>query len=183
MSDMKDNLPDVKNTDIVELRAEDTKQFVTFYFGEHFFGLPIDDVIEINRALETTPVPLAPSYVYGVVNLRGQILTALHLARRIDLDCADDAEEPDKKFHNVIAGKGNNEPVCLLVEKIGDVMSVPVSQIEKAPEMLKGVNTKYVKYVCKLPSELLIILDSEAIEAADTVSEGGAAGDENRAAA
>jgi purine-binding chemotaxis protein CheW len=59
----KENMPEVKNTQIVELRSENIQQFVTFYFGEHFFGLPIDDVIEINRALETTPVPLAPSYV------------------------------------------------------------------------------------------------------------------------
>lgn len=181
MNSKTENLPELKKTDVVELRSENVQQFVTFYFGEHFFGLPIDDVIEINRALETTPVPLAPSYVYGVVNLRGQILTAIHLARRIDLECKQEADDKsEKKFHNVITGN-KEEPVCLLVERIGDVMSVPVSQIEKPPETIHGINTRYVKFVCKLTSELLIILDSEAIE--DSDMQGGVKGDEHRAAA
>lgn len=180
MKNTKDNLPEVKNTEIVELRSENMQQFVTFYFGEHFFGLPIDDVIEINRALETTPVPLAPSYVFGVVNLRGQILTAIHLARRINLECSNDIEDEEKKFHNVITGN-KEEPVCLLVERIGDVMSVPVSQIEKAPDMLRGVDTRFVKNVCKLQSKLLIILDSAAIESPERVAKGG--GEESLVAA
>ena len=171
MKNKKDNLPEVKNTDIVELRSDRMQQFVTFYFGEHFFGLSIDDVIEINRALETTPVPLAPPYVFGVVNLRGQILTAIHLAKRIKLESTQENIDEEKKFHNVITGN-KEEPVCLLVERIGDVMSVPVSHIEKAPDMLKGVDTNFVKNVCKLKSKLLIILESAALESAEAVHKG-----------
>jgi purine-binding chemotaxis protein CheW len=121
-----------------------------------------------------------------VVNLRGQILTAIHLAKRINLVecCQDDDKDEDgnkkeKRFHNVITGN-KEEPVCLLVERIGDVMAVPVSQIEKAPDMLKGVDTRFVQNVCKLPSQLLIILDSAAIEAPDSTQKN--IGEENRAA-
>ncbi len=166
-----------ENTDVVELQTDNSEQFVTFYFGEHYFGLPIDDVIEINKALDITPVPLAPSYVTGVVNLRGQILTAVNLAKKVGLetDPGSQPEEPgdaghqeetgpaDNKFNNVIMGN-REEPISLLVERIGDVMSVPVGQIEPPPAIIEGVDARYVSKVCKLQGQLLIILDSKAME-------------------
>ena len=92
------NVPaETENTEVVELHTDNTEQFVTFYFGQHYFGLPIDDVIEINKALDITPVPLAPDYVTGVVNLRGQILTAVNLAKKVGLEAEPvrQLEEPE----------------------------------------------------------------------------------------
>ncbi len=160
MADQNVNLPAEAET--TEIATEETTLFATFYFGEHFFGLPIDEVIEINRALEITPVPKAPPYVAGVVNLRGQILTAINLAHRIGLQCKD--EKGTDSLNNVIIGH-REEPVSLLVERIGDVMSIPVGQIEPPPAMIAGVDTRYVRQVCKLPGQLLIILDSEELQA------------------
>ena len=165
------NLPvEAQSADVVELQGDNTEQFVTFYFGQHFFGLPIDDVIEINKALDITPVPLAPPYVAGVVNLRGQILTAVHLAQKVGLhtylcDREEESQEEESvpKFNNVIMGN-REEPVSLLVERIGDVMSVPRNRIEPPPAIIEGVEAKYVSKVCKLKGELLIILDSKAME-------------------
>ncbi len=154
------NLPAESETR--EIATEESTLFATFYFGEHFFGLPIDEVIEINRALEITPVPKAPPYVAGVVNLRGQILTAINLAHRIGLEC--DSEKGTNSLNNVIIGH-RDEPVSLLVERIGDVMSVPKGQIEPPPDMIAGVDIRYVRQVCKLPGQLLIILDSEELQA------------------
>ncbi len=153
---------------VVDIRSEENRQFVTFYFGRHFFGLPIDDVIEINKSLDITPVPLAPSYVSGVINLRGQILTAINLGKKIELkECGCKEAETDGegtcRYNNVIMGD-REEPISLLVERIGDVMSVPVSQIEPPPDMIEGVNVKYVEEVCKLPNELLIILNPKILE-------------------
>ncbi|MGB9712878.1 MAG: chemotaxis protein CheW [Dissulfurimicrobium sp.] len=141
------------------IAVEQTRQFVTFYAGKHFFGLPIDNVIEINRCLNVTPVPLAPDYVSGVVNLRGHILTAIHLGRRIGLE---NTNEP-KEYNNVIVGR-REEPISLLVEHIGDVISVPKAEIEPPPDLLAGINVKFVKEVCKLPGKLLVILDCNALE-------------------
>ncbi len=154
------NLPAESETR--EIATEESTLFATFYFGEHFFGLPIDEVIEINRALEITPVPKAPPYVAGVVNLRGQILTAINLAHRIGLEC--ESEKGTNSLNNVIIGH-RDEPVSLLVERIGDVMSVPKGQIEPPPDMIAGVDIRYVRQVCKLPGQLLIILDSEELQA------------------
>lgn len=177
-------MPVRKDSTVVELHRDNTEQFVTFYFGKHFFGLPIDDVIEINKALEITPVPLAPSYVAGVVNLRGQILTAVNLALKLGLNLNHDqgrtqeelGEQQDRmdfshqKFNNVIMGN-REEPVSLLVEHIGDVMSVPAMQIETPPEIIEGIERKYVSSVCKLGDGLLIILDSHAMEQPENSNE------------
>ncbi len=163
MNETGRNLPAIeKNTAVSDIRAMETSQFVTFYFGKHFFGLPIDEVIEINKALDITPVPLAPGYVSGVINLRGQILTAIDLAARIGLDAREDGPATGS-LNNVIMGN-REEPVSLLVERIGDVMSIPVERIESAPDMIHGIDTKYVSRVCKLDNELLIILDSRSLE-------------------
>ena len=185
------SMPAKTESSVVELHRDNTEQFVTFYFGQHFFGLPIDDVIEINMALEITPVPLAPSYVAGVVKLRGQILTAVNLALKVDLALHNTEKLPeesneesneelpgepdrlkasDQKFNNVIMGN-REEPVSLLVERIGDVMSVPGNQIESPPDLIEGVNRQYVSRVCKLKDRLLIILDSSAMEKPESSNE------------
>ncbi len=143
-----------------EVQQLETTQFVTFYFGEHFFGLPIDEVIEINRMLDLTPVPLAPDYITGIVNLRGQILTAVNLAKRIGLSTK---VEDETDFNNLIMGR-REEPISLLVQQIGDVMAVPKEQIEPPPALIQGLDVRYVKHVCKLPEKLLIILDSEILQ-------------------
>ena len=114
----------VKAEDVISevIATEGVKQFVTFYVGKHLFGLSIDNVIEINRCLNVTPVPLAPEYVSGIVNLRGHILTAVHLGRRIGLK----EEAGITDYNNVIIGK-REEPISLLVERIGDVIAVSLS--------------------------------------------------------
>lgn len=139
---------------------ESSQQFVTFYMGHHLFGLPIDTVIEINRSLGITPAPLAPSYVAGIVNLRGHILTAIHLGKRINLlyEARDNAS-----YHNVIMGN-REEPISLLVEKIGDVTTLAKNEIEPPPDLLEGIDVRFVANVCKLPGKLLVILDEKALQ-------------------
>jgi purine-binding chemotaxis protein CheW len=123
-----------------------------------------------------------------VVNLRGQILTAVHLAQKVGMrvNLPDDIQADDTqpggdeaadrtmadppKFNNVIMGN-REEPVSLLVERIGDVMSVPVNRIEQPPAIIEGVDAKYVSKVCKLKGELLIILDSKAMEQPENSNE------------
>ncbi len=161
MSDMnQNNISEIESTP--ELRNEDTLEFTTFFYNDHLFGLPIDEVIEINRALDVTPVPLAPDYVAGVVNLRGQILTAINLAKRLGLK--KEAQKEQEISHNNVITGNREEPISLLVQRIGDVISVPKSQIEPPPDTIAGVDRSFVKFVCKLPRNLLMVLDREALE-------------------
>jgi purine-binding chemotaxis protein CheW len=163
------NLPVESLDEDANVRAETISQFVTFFFSGHFFGLPIEDVIEINRILTITPVPMAPHYVSGVVNLRGHILTAIHLGKRVGLEFT---QREETTYHNVIMGD-REEPISLLVERIGDVMSVPKDQVEPAPDLIKGLDVRFVNQICKLPERLLVILDSKALETPPSVVDRG----------
>ncbi len=179
MKNPDQNLPVAdERTNLVDISMIDTAQFVTFHYGKHFFGLPIDDVIEINKALDITPVPMAPEYVSGVVNLRGQILTAIDLAKRIGLNTQDFQPKDSEELNNVIMGQ-RDEPVSLLVESIGDVMSIPLEKIGPPPDMIEGINLKYVNQVCKLDSKLLIILNSKALEQPEEKNKKGNASNAN----
>ncbi len=136
--------------------AEETRLFITFWLADFLFALPVEEVVEINRSLDITPVPQAPSYVQGIINLRGQILTAIDLAKRIGL------KREKEAHHNVIVGR-DDEPLSLLVEQVGDVLEIPVSQIEDPPEVIEGLELQFVKNVSKLPDRLLVILDVKKI--------------------
>ncbi len=136
--------------------AEESRLFITFWLADFLFALPVEEVVEINRSLDITPVPQAPSFVSGIINLRGQILTAIDLAQRIGL------KREKEAHHNVIIGR-DEEPLSLLVEQVGDVLEIPVSQIEDPPEVIEGLDIQFVKNVSKLPDRLLVILDVKRI--------------------
>ncbi len=133
--------------------------FLTFFFSKFMFALPVENVMEIKKSFEITPVPLSPPYVEGIINLRGQIITAIHLAKKIGLKY----DENRKDYYHIIV-KTSEEPISLLVEGIGDVISLSEKDIEPVPEHLEGIEKRYVKNISKLPERLLIILDPEAIQ-------------------
>ncbi len=135
---------------------EDSSLFITFWLGGFLFALPVKEVVEINRSLDITPVPQAPPFVAGIINLRGQILTAIDLAQRIGLHHEKEA------YHNVIIGR-DEEPLSLLVEQVGDVLEIPTSKIENPPDVIEGLDIQFVKNVSKLPDRLLVILDVEKL--------------------
>jgi len=137
--------------------GEDTQTFVTFWLGEHLFGLPISEVVEINRKLEITPVPLAPSYIKGIINLRGQVLTTVDLAERIGLHLE------GTRAYNLIVKHDEEERVSLLVERIGDILEVPAKDVEEPPERIEGVERRFVRHVCQLPERLLVILNIKEV--------------------
>lgn len=131
-------------------------QFCTFFLDEHFFGVEVQKVQEVILYQEMTRVPLAPAAVRGLINLRGQIVTAIDLRHRLGL-----GERPsDKLFMNVILRLDNN-PVSLLVDKIGDVLEVEEEIFEPPPETLQGLARELIGGVYKLEDRLLLILNIE----------------------
>lgn len=133
--------------------------FITFFFSDFMFALPVKDVMEIKKSFSITPVPLSPYYVEGIINLRGEIITVIHLAKRIGIKY----DENRGKYYHIII-KTSEGPVSLLVEGIGDVISISEKDIEPVPSHIEGIDTKYIKNISKLPDKLLIILDSEALQ-------------------
>src|SRR5579875_3258105 len=94
-----------------------TRQFATFFVDGLFFGVDVLDVQEVLRYQEMTSVPLAPEVITGLINLRGQIVTALDLRRRLNLKPRADEDEP---MNAVIRTKDG--VVSFLVDEIGDVV-------------------------------------------------------------
>jgi len=134
----------------------ETKQFCTFFLNGLFFGVEVLQVQEVLRYQPMTPVPLASPVVQGLINLRGQIVTALDLRRRLEL--------PERAAGvlpmNVIVRTGDCA-VSLLVDEIGDVVEIGDDIFEKPPETLAGVARELVLGVYKLKENLLLILDTD----------------------
>jgi purine-binding chemotaxis protein CheW len=133
-----------------------TSQFCTFYLDKLLFGVELKGVQEVIRSLEMTRVPLAPRVVSGLINLRGQIVTAVNLRRRLELEAA----PPSTAFMNVVV-RSVDGAVSLLVDEIGDVVEVEESTFEPPPETLRPSVRNILLGIHKLKGRLLHVLDIE----------------------
>lgn len=131
-------------------------QFCTFRVDDLYFGVEVQKVQEVIRYQEMTNIPLAPDSIKGLINLRGQIVTALDLRTRLGLG---DRKEEELPMNVVIRSEGG--AVSLLVDEIGDVTEVDENQFESPPETLEGMIRELVSGVYKLEDRLLLILDTD----------------------
>ncbi|MBM3986657.1 MAG: chemotaxis protein CheW [Planctomycetes bacterium] len=134
------------------------RQFCTFYLGRALFGVEVHKVQEVLRDQVMTPVPLAPDVVRGLINLRGQIVTAIDLRRRLDRG----PRENGGRSMNVVL-RTEEGAVSLLVDEIGDVLEIDDSVLERPPENLRGVSRELISRVAKLEHELLLLLDTDKV--------------------
>lgn len=134
------------------------KQLCTFYVGEGYFGIPVEQVQEVVRPQPITPVPLAQKVIRGLINLRGQVLTAIDLRRSLGLGEPDD----QSKLMNVVV-RTDESPVSFLVDEIGGVLDVEEDDFETPPETLQGDIRELIGGAYKLPGRLLLALDTGQI--------------------
>lgn len=140
-----------------------TKQFATFKVGPLFLGIELASIQELLRCQEMAMVPLAPVAVVGLINLRGQIVTALDMRKICGLaPLGKDASPP---MNIVVHGEGG--PVSLLVDEICDVIDVPLITADKAftelPENLPSEQKALLTGVHQLESCLLLIVNTERV--------------------
>jgi purine-binding chemotaxis protein CheW len=133
-----------------------TKQFCTFFLEGHYFGVPVQQVQEVLRYQEMTEVPLVSSVVRGLINLRGQIITAVDLRRQLGM-----TDRPEKQKPMNVIMRTADGAFSLLVDEIGDVIEVEDNTFEPPPDTLQGMAKGMLRGVHKLPNRLLLILDSE----------------------
>jgi len=148
-----------------------TSQFCTLYLDKLLFGVELKGVQEVIRSLEMTKVPLAPGVVSGLINLRGQIVTAVDLRRRLELDPA----PPGMLAMNVVV-RSDDGAVRLLVDEIGDVVEGTETTFEPPPETLRGSVRAMILGVHKLNGQLMHVLDIEKACQMTEVAETAAAG-------
>jgi purine-binding chemotaxis protein CheW len=133
-----------------------SQQFCTFLLDGYLFGVPVPQVQEVIRFQPMTPVPLAPRAVEGLINLRGQIVLAIDLRRRLSLP-----ERPEGTLPINVVVRTPDGAVSLLVDEIGDVIEVQESTFENPPETLRGAPRSLILGLHKLERKLLHLLDTE----------------------
>lgn len=131
-------------------------QFSTFFVADLFFGVDVLHVQEVLRSQHMTPVPQAPEVIEGLINLRGQIVTAIDMRRRLLLP----PNTADQASMNMVVRTADGA-VSLLVDEIGDVLDMDVSTYEQPPENLAPAARDLIRGVYKLKDRLLLVLDEE----------------------
>jgi purine-binding chemotaxis protein CheW len=132
-----------------------SKQFCTFRLDGYFFGIDILQVQEIIRRLEFTRIPLAPPVIEGLVNLRGQIVTAIDMCQRLGLSTRPAGKQPTHVVVRIDDGAAS-----LLVDEIGDMMDLADEAFEPPPDTVQGLARELIHGVYKLEKDLLLVLDT-----------------------
>ncbi len=129
-------------------------KYVTFTLGEETFALSVMQIKEVLRVSEIAPVPGAPSYVLGIINLRGNVVTIIDARRRFGLT----PREVDATSRILII-ENTDQVVGIVVDSVTEVVELTAEQIEPAPNVGNEETAKYIVGVASPSDELLIIVD------------------------
>jgi purine-binding chemotaxis protein CheW len=143
--------------------------YATFFVQDRYLGVPVDRVREVLRSQPVTRVPLAHPHVEGLLDLRGQIVTALDMRGRLGLP----ARDPHGSSANVIVTTRDGV-VSLVVDRLGDVIAVDDAWFEPPPDTLQVATRRSIKGAYKLDDALLLDLDLD--ETVDITTDGGTHG-------
>ncbi len=135
--------------------AEATEHLATFFLSREEYGVDVRLVQEIIRVSEITPVPRAPGFIKGVINLRGRIIPVVDLKLKLNLGQVDAAARQSR----IVVVKVRDRLVGLLVDGASQVLKVPVSSIEPPPEEVIEIDANYIRGVAKLDRRLIILMD------------------------
>ena len=148
--------------------AEENTQFqlVTFQLGDELYGVDIMDVKEIVKIQSVRPIPNAPYYVEGIINLRGEIIPIINLHKRFHIkemtkDSDFDEFEEDEGGFIILDIEGNK--IGIIIDRINRVISVDKGEIKPPPQMLSGIGTEFIHGVVRQDQSYLIILDTRRL--------------------
>ncbi|MFH1154790.1 MAG: chemotaxis protein CheW [Pseudomonadota bacterium] len=134
--------------------STDLTGFSTFFVGDSLFGIDVLTIQEINRNFEVTQVPQSPDYVYGILNLRGKIVTIIDLGKKLGLGPV----ENNTISRNIIINS-QGELLGLMVTDLGDILHADCKMLEPAPSNFNRVKGSCFKGVLKTENQLIGILD------------------------
>ncbi len=143
---------------IESVLSGEASQLCGFKIMDGQYAIPVLEVQEVVKPQKVTPVPLGPEYVDGLINLRGQIVTAINLRVLFGLPRL---ENPDE-YMNIIVRWGDSL-YALVVDEIMDVMDIQNSSFEDTPDTIEEGLKKYIRGVFKLENNLLTLLSLEKI--------------------
>jgi purine-binding chemotaxis protein CheW len=137
-------------------------QLACFRVGDQLYGLDILRIREIVRPQKLRPVPRAPSFVEGVMNLRGAVIPVVDLRRRFEL-----VIPPSDRQTRIMISALSGRIVGLLVDEVTEVRRYERKEIQPAPHFLKGRGVQFFLGVCRRDEDLILILDLEKLLSTD----------------
>jgi purine-binding chemotaxis protein CheW len=150
---------------LLDSAGSELLQLVSFMVGTEEFAIPILAVQEINRMLQITRVPGSPTFVEGVINLRGKIIPVMNLRKRFGL--ADAEKSNDER---IIVVEVDSRVIGFTVDQVNEVLRIPANIVEPPPQMVCGIDSDYVQGVGKLNDRLLILLSLERLFSAEELA-------------
>lgn len=139
---------------MVESGDDSIVQWVTFRLDNEKYGIKVMQVQEVLRMTEIAPVPGAPHYVIGIINLRGSVVTVIDTRKRFGLL---EAEANDET--RIVIVEAENNVVGILVDSVAEVVDLKMSDVETAPNVGNDESSKYIQGVSSRDDELLILVD------------------------
>lgn len=139
-----------------QMAEDQILQYVTFRLDEETYGINVMQIQEVLRYTEIAPVPGAPDYVLGIINLRGNVVTVIDTRRRFGLS---DSEVSDHTRIVVLEIEG--QVVGILVDSVAEVVYLRQSEIETAPNVGNEESARFIQGVCNKNGELIILVEFE----------------------
>jgi purine-binding chemotaxis protein CheW len=133
-------------------------QIVVFRLGDEEFGVDVFSVLEILRHQQVTPVPKAPAFVEGVIDVRGTLIPVVDLRKRFELDQA-----PLDGQTRIVVTQFGGERLGLVVDAVSEVLRVAESAISDPPEYVRGLAAEYVRGMVRLEDRLVVLLEVDRI--------------------
>ena len=141
--------------------SEQIKQLVSFILGKEEFGVDILMVQEIIRLATITPIPNAPEFIEGVINLRGKVIPIIDLRKRLKIT---KEEVKNAKHTRILVIEIDGNVTGFIVDAVSEVLKIPINRIEPPPEIIvSSIDSEYISGVIKLEENLLILLDFKKI--------------------
>ncbi len=152
------------NTMSHERKTPHAGQYLTFQLRSELFGIPIQDIREINQHGEITPVPFSSSAVKGVMNLRGKIIPVLSLRLKFGMQ-----ETPLTRESCIIVIDTNLGQMGMIVDSVKEVQNFEASQLEHSPTMQNKASKEIITGIGKIETKVVILLDVKSILSLDEI--------------
>jgi purine-binding chemotaxis protein CheW len=138
--------------------AEGNRELIAFRIGDQEFCVNVMSVREIRGWTPATPMPHAPGYVLGVINLRGAVLPIIDLSRRLGMRAA----EPTAR-HVIIVAQVRSKVVGLLVEAVSDILTVTNDDIQPTPEISSELERQYARGILAIDKRMICLIELAAL--------------------
>ena len=142
----------------VESANDSISQWVTFYLDSEKYGINVMSVQEVLRITDIAPVPGAPHYVLGIINLRGNVVTVIDTRTRFGL-----SEKESDDATRIVIIESENQVIGILVDSVAEVVDLRKSDIETTPNVGNDESSKYIQGVSSQGEQLLILIDVDKL--------------------